>query len=196
MIEEATQAQQITVAQPVKRPRGRPRKVKPEGAEVPALGAVKVPAKRVRKVVPKPVLAPVPAPALITTVQYVFAVGRRKRATARIFMYREGGGEIEVNGRPADKYFGTELLRHTARASLEQSPFKKSVRIVVKVQGGGSNGQAEAVRLGITHALLKLDETLRPVFRARGYMTRDPREKERKKPGLKRARRAPQWQKR
>ena len=80
--------------------------------------------------------------------------------------------------------------------TLLQSPFKHSLRFVIKTNGGGTQGQAYAVRLGITRALVKLDESLRPVFRARGYLTRDPREKERKKPGLKKARRAPQWQKR
>lgn len=194
MIEEA--APQNAAPQAVKRPRGRPRKVRIEDVEVSAPAAVRTPVKRVRKVAPKSVVPPAPPSAPITPIQYVFAVGRRKRAVARVFVYREGGGEIEVNGRPLNQYFGTETLHHIAREALEQSPFKKSVRIVVKIQGGGLAGQAEAVRLGIARALLIWDESLRPAFRARGYLTRDPREKERKKPGLKRARRAPQWQKR
>ena len=155
----------------------------------------KTPVKRVRKVAPVSVVAPTVA-ADVTPIKYVFAVGRRKRATARVFIYREGSGEVEVNGRLADQYFRTETQRHIVQEALTQSPFKESVRVAVKIYGGGPTGQAEAVRLGIARALLKLDQTLRPAFRARGYLTRDPREKERKKPGLKRARRAPQWQKR
>ena len=127
---------------------------------------------------------------------YIFTVGRRKRAVARVFLYKEGKGEIEINKRPLEQYFPTSLLQEAVRASLVHSSMSKSVRIAAFVTGGGMTGQSEAVRLGITRGLLKLDETLRPTFRARGFMTRDPREKERKKPGLKRARRGPQWAKR
>lgn len=129
-------------------------------------------------------------------IQYVFAVGRRKRAQARVFVYRGGKGEIEINKKPADQYFPSKNMREIAGQALQHSPFKKLVRIVIFTQGGGLRGQAEAVRLGVARALLKMDANLRPTFRALGFLTRDPREKERKKPGLKRARRAPQWQKR
>lgn len=173
-----------------KRPRGRPRKVQSEsiGESIPA-----APVKRVRKIAVKTEAAPAPT---VTPLKYIFVVGRRKRAVARVFMYHEGQGTIEVNGKPVEAYFPTPLLQMIVSQALVDSPFKSSVKIVAKVRGGGLQGQAVAVRLGIARALIKLDETLRPSFRAKGYLTRDPREKERKKPGLKRARRAPQWQKR
>lgn len=192
MTDEITIKEQPTPASP-KRPRGRPRKV--EGA--PEVAAVKksMPAPRAHKPESTEVHA-APRAASVTPMDYIFTVGRRKRAVARVFLYKDGKGEIEVNGRPLEKYFPTSLLAQAARASLVHSSMPKSIRVVAKVTGGGMTGQAEAVRLGITRGLLKLDETLRPTFRARGFMTRDPREKERKKPGLKRARRGPQWAKR
>lgn len=128
--------------------------------------------------------------------KYTFAVGRRKKAIARIFLYKSGNGEIEVNTKPSAEYFGRKNLQEVIRRALQHSPFKKSARIIVKVRGGGLTGQAEAIQLGIANALLKIDETLRPTLRARGYLTRDSRRKERKKPGLKKARRAPQFSKR
>lgn len=176
----------------VKRPRGRPRKVQ-EHVSSPQNEEVK--AKRTRKLVPK-VEVVAATSGVITPLKYIFTVGRRKRATARVFVYHDGKGTIEVNGKPVERYFPTSLLTEVVGQALSQSPFKSSTRIVAQVRGGGMQGQAEAVRLGIARALLKIDETLRPTMRARGYLTRDPREKERKKPGLKRARRAPQWQKR
>lgn len=175
-----------------KRPRGRPRKV--QGIQGPA-PIKKVAQPRAHK--PEPTVAHAASRAAsVTPMDYIFTVGRRKRAVARVFLYKEGKGEIEVNARPLEKYFPTSLLQDAVRASLVHSSMAKSVRIKAFVTGGGMTGQSEAVRLGITRGLLKLDETLRPTFRARGFMTRDPREKERKKPGLKRARRGPQWAKR
>lgn len=163
---------------PAPKKRGRPRKT--------AEDKKKTPVKRVaKKAEPK-----------VSKDQYTFAVGRRKKAVARIFMYKSGKGEIEVNGKPLNKYFGTDILQEIAGQALQESTFKKSARIVAKVRGGGPHGQAGAVRLGIARVLLKLDETLRPTFRVKGYLTRDPRRKERKKPGLKKARRAPQFSKR
>ncbi len=183
--------------------RGRPRKVTSNiAADVAPKDAVpkKVVSPRARKVTPKIVESvasrsksdKLPASQLA----YVFEIGRRKRAVARVFAYKDGKGEVEVNGKSLDEYFRAGELVQRARESLEQSPLKKSIRLVIQLRGGGLSGQAEAVRLGVTRALIKLDPTLRINFRARGYLTRDPREKERKKPGLKRARRAPQWQKR
>lgn len=188
-----------------KRPRGRPRKIAVAPSAVATSAPITIPAatpKRAR--VQKPVVpseAPTIAHAasqkpLASSLPYIFCVGRRKRAVARVFMYKEGKGEIEVNRRPMTQYFPGIILQDMVRGALTQSPFQKSVRVVAQVSGGGLIGQAEAIRLGTARALLTLDETLRPTFRARGFLTRDPREKERKKPGLKRARRGPQWAKR
>ncbi len=198
-----------------KRPRGRPRKVvgapsvaSPVSSSVVASVSPVAPARaRIEKTVQKVEKsvvshdAPTVAHAasskpLASSLAYIFCVGRRKRAVARVFMYKEGKGEIEVNGKPMAQYFATTILQDMVRGALAQSPFQKSVRVVAQVSGGGLSGQAEAIRLGTARALLTLDETLRPSFRARGFVTRDPREKERKKPGLKRARRGPQWAKR
>ena len=179
-----------------KRPRGRPKKVAGTGD----VEGVKKIAPRAEKLeVPSVVVAPKREPmraSNVSPMDYIFVVGRRKRAVARVFLYKEGKGEIEINGQPFEKYFSTQALQETVRVPLDHSPFKKSVRIVAKVRGGGTNGQAGAVRLGIARGLLKLDETLRATFRPRGYLTRDSREKERKKPGLKKARKGPQWAKR
>lgn len=192
-------------AQPVKRPRGRPRKIVDGSAPV---VISKKPAKIVtqKSADQKEVVAAVSKPketvvsathqSSISSLKYIYATGRRKRAVARVFVYLDGKGEIEVNGKPIEDYFTAEILREVIEQPLRFSPVRKSVRIVVKVLGGGIYGQAGATRHGISRALLKIDETLRPVLRAKGYLTRDSREKERKKPGLKRARRGPQWAKR
>lgn len=179
-----------------KRPRGRPKK----SAVVAGQSVIKnekAPVKRVRKVVAKVVVKDKPSlPEVVDGNKYVFAVGRRKKAVARIFIYQDGKGEIEVNSTPLEKYFGLKALQEIAGQALQQSSFKKTVRIIAKVRGGGLSGQAEAIRLGITRALIKLDENLRLTFSGFGYLTRDPRRKERKKYGLKKARRAPQFSKR
>lgn len=178
-----------------KRPRGRPRKMKVEGEAPPKKTAIRRVRKPVREEPAAPAATPPPS-SHVTPLKYVFAVGRRKRAVARVFVHHEGTGAIIVNKKPLTEYFPIEAWRARLVAPLLHTPYKTSVNINVSVSGGGLHGQAGAVRLGIARALLKLDETFRTVFRARGYLTRDPREKERKKPGLKRARRAPQWQKR
>lgn len=194
-----------------KRPRGRPRKAASASVadnKFSKIGASTIASgTRVQgslKTTPMPVASAVSAEVVhakkslrvVTPLDYIFVVGRRKRAVARVFIYKTGAGDIEINEQAMEKFFPAPVLQEIVRAALTQSPFKDSVRIVAKVRGGGVYGQAIAVQLGIARGLLKLDETLRPTFRARGYLTRDPREKERKKAGLKRARRAPQWQKR
>ncbi|MBI4135693.1 30S ribosomal protein S9 [Candidatus Uhrbacteria bacterium] len=183
--------------------RGRPRKVTSNTAtDAAPKDAVpkKVVSPRTRKVTPKVVESAVqrskPQKQPASQLAYLFEIGRRKRAVARVFAYKEGKGEIEVNGKSLAEYFRSDELVQLARESLEQSPLVKTIRLVIQLRGGGLRGQAEAVRLGVARALIKLEPTLQINFRARGYLTRDPREKERKKPGLKRARRAPQWQKR
>ncbi len=193
----ATHAEVVTP----KRPRGRPRKVAIPGAIANAVAPKPVAvAKKAATRLPMidvPILpAPSSRPSSVTPLNYLFTIGRRKRAVCRLFLYKDGKGEIEVNGRALEAYFPSVVLQEIVRAPLAHSAFKDSLRIVGKVFGGGISGQAEAMRLGITRGLLKLDETLRPIFRARGFLTRDPREKERKKPGLKKARKGPQWAKR
>jgi small subunit ribosomal protein S9 len=127
--------------------------------------------------------------------EYVEAIGRRKEASARVRLY-PGTGEIIVNDKPVNVYFGRALDQMILRQPLALTGTEASFNISVKVQGGGESGQASAVRLGIARALVEQDANLRPVLKAAGFLTRDARAKERKKPGLKRARKAPQYTKR
>ncbi|RLT45461.1 MAG: 30S ribosomal protein S9 [Chloroflexi bacterium] len=127
--------------------------------------------------------------------EYVEAVGRRKTASARVRLY-QGSGEIIVNDQPVDVYFGRSLDQMALRAPLILTGTEASYNISVHVAGGGDSGQAMAVRHGLTRALMASDPNLRPALKAAGFVTRDPRAKERKKPGLKRARKAPQYTKR
>jgi len=130
------------------------------------------------------------------TGQYYEGLGRRKAATARVRLYIGGSGQVIVNDRPVDAHFpragDSTVLIEPLRATETEARFDVSV----KVRGGGVTGQRDAVRLGIARALLKVDPELRPVLRKAGFLTRDSRVKERKKPGLKRARKAPQYTKR
>jgi small subunit ribosomal protein S9 len=127
---------------------------------------------------------------------YLEAVGRRKAATARVRVYPEGAGAIIINERPVDQYFHREKDLRGLRDVLAVSGLDNVANVTVRVKGGGISGQAGAIRLGIARALVKLDPELRGELRRGGYLTRDPRVKERKKPGLKRARKAPQYTKR
>lgn len=127
--------------------------------------------------------------------EYVEAVGRRKEASARVRLY-PGTGDIVVNDKPANVYFGRALDQMILRQPLALTGTEASFNISVKVQGGGEGGQASAVRLGIARALIEQDANLRAPLKAAGFLTRDARAKERKKPGLKRARKAPQYTKR
>ncbi len=127
---------------------------------------------------------------------YIPAVGRRKSAVARVRVFPNGNGTIVVNGKDSNIYFGRETLASLIRQPLRAVDMASNFTITVKVVGGGVSGQAGAVRHGIARALLKIDETLRPTLRQAGLLTRDPRVKERKKYGLKRARKAPQYTKR
>ena len=128
-------------------------------------------------------------------VQYL-GTGRRKEAVARVFLRPNGTGNIVVNGKSLEDYMPSEVLRMEVRSPLELTNTLDQFDIMVNVQGGGSTGQAGAIRHGITRALMKASEDYRPVLKAAGYVTRDPRAKERKKYGLKKARRAPQFSKR
>lgn len=125
----------------------------------------------------------------------VVAVGRRKRAVANVRI-RPGSGRILVNGREFNVYFPLEQMRTHALAPLSQAPSIQDVDIFITARGGGVTGQAGAVRLGLARSLLKIDPTLRPLLKKEGFLKRDPREKERKKYGLRRARRAFQYSKR
>jgi small subunit ribosomal protein S9 len=124
-----------------------------------------------------------------------YGTGRRKSAAARVFL-RPGSGNITVNDRPLDQFFGRETARMIVRQPLELISMTDKFDIKATVAGGGITGQAGAIRLGIARALVEYDETLKPVLRKAGFMTRDAREVERKKVGLHKARRATQYSKR
>ena len=126
---------------------------------------------------------------------HYYGTGRRKSSTARVFM-TQGTGEITVNRRPLDQYFGRETARMVVRQPLDVADLSSKVNIRATVIGGGSSGQAGAIRHGITRALLQYDETLRGPLRKAGFVTRDSREVERKKVGLRKARKRPQYSKR
>ncbi len=128
---------------------------------------------------------------------YIPAVGRRKSAVARVRLFPEGEGKIIINGKDSKEYFGGRLsLTAAVRQPLQVLEVDGRYTITAKVIGGGISGQAGAVRHGLARALLKVDEASRPALRRAGLLTRDPRVKERKKYGLKRARKAPQYTKR
>jgi len=124
-----------------------------------------------------------------------YGTGRRKSSSARVFL-RPGKGNIVVNTKVLDEYFGRETARMIVRQPLELVDLAAKFDIYVTVRGGGSSGQAGAIRHGITRALMEYDETLRPSLRKAGFVTRDAREVERKKVGLRKARRATQFSKR
>ena len=124
-----------------------------------------------------------------------YGTGRRKSSTARVFL-RKGSGKITVNDRPLDEYFGRETARMIVRQPLELTKTSEQFDILVTADGGGTTGQAGAIRLGIARALVEYDETLKTTLRRAGFMTRDAREVERKKVGLHKARRATQFSKR
>jgi small subunit ribosomal protein S9 len=124
-----------------------------------------------------------------------YSTGRRKTSTARVFL-RKGSGAITVNNRPLDEYFGRETARMIVRQPLQKANMEEGLDITVTVKGGGISGQAGAIRHGITRALIEYDQELRSLLRRAGYVTRDARQVERKKIGLHKARRAPQFSKR
>lgn len=125
----------------------------------------------------------------------VNATGRRKTSIAKVWI-KPGNGKIVVNDRPVDEYFGQETLKAELREPLKQTDTLGKFDVIASVKGGGYTGQAGAIRHGIARALVKIDNEFRPVLKKNGFLTRDPRMKERKKYGLKKARRAPQFSKR
>ena len=126
---------------------------------------------------------------------YYYGTGRRKSSVARVRLY-PGTGKVAINDRDIDDYFGLETLKVIVRQPLELTGTSEKLDVVCRVQGGGFTGQAGAIRHGIARALLVYDPNLRPELKKAGFLTRDPRMKERKKYGLKGARRAPQFSKR
>ena len=127
---------------------------------------------------------------------YVYGTGRRKSSVARVHLIPGGSGRITINGREIDEYFGLETLKLIVRQPLNTVAVTDKVDIDCTVSGGGVSGQAGAIRHGIARALLLVDESNRAILKNAGLLTRDPRMKERKKYGLKAARRAPQFSKR
>ena len=130
------------------------------------------------------------------TEQYFEGVGRRKEATARARLYPQGTGRILVNDKPVNEYFGREVDQIAVNAPLKATGTDVRYNVSVKVLGGGVTGQAIASRMAIARALLEIDAEYRAALKAAGYLSRDSREKERKKPGLKRARKGPTYTKR
>ena len=129
------------------------------------------------------------------TKPYFYGTGRRKDSVARVRVY-QGTGKVTINDRDIDNYFGLETLKMVVRQPLAATDTLGKVDIVATVEGGGVSGQAGALRHGISRALLQVNPDFRPILKKAGFLTRDPRMKERKKYGLKAARRAPQFSKR
>ena len=127
---------------------------------------------------------------------YHYGTGRRKASVARVRVYENGTGSITINGRDIDDYFGLDTLKLIVRQPLNTTGTISNVDVVCTVEGGGVTGQAGAIRHGVSRALLDLNPEFRAQLKAAGFLTRDPRMKERKKYGLKAARRAPQFSKR
>jgi small subunit ribosomal protein S9 len=129
--------------------------------------------------------------------QYYQAVGRRKTASATVLLYPNNKKlEIVINDKPFDQYFPTPFLQKVVISPFEVIGGENKFKVIARVHGGGKNSQAEAIRHGISRALVLYNEEWKKILKQAGFLKRDPRMKERKKPGLKRARRAPQWQKR
>ena len=127
---------------------------------------------------------------------YKYGTGRRKSSVARVSVYQGGTGSITINGRDIDDYFGLDTLKMVVRQPLAATDLVGKVDIICTVEGGGVSGQAGALRHGISRALLLVNPEYRAILKKAGFLTRDPRMKERKKYGLKAARRAPQFSKR
>lgn len=128
--------------------------------------------------------------------KYIEGIGRRKEAVARVRITPAKKTQITINDKALADYFVTSELQKIAEAALNDIEFDQKFNITVKIKGGGIKSQAESVRLGVARALVKLDEELRKDLKKLGYLKRDPRVKERKKFGLKKARKSPQWSKR
>jgi small subunit ribosomal protein S9 len=154
----------------------------------------------VETVAAKKVVAPVAAKKAVKVSadeRYVYGVGRRKTAVAQVRLYKAKGEPIHIaNGKTVREYFGTQALEDNALSPLKVVGLEGEMMASLLVRGGGKNGQSDAAKLGVARALLVHDPLLRPVLKAQGLLTRDARSVERKKPGLKKARKSPQWSKR
>ena len=128
--------------------------------------------------------------------KFISAIGRRKTAAAQVRLYKDGAGIIMINQQKMSQYLPSNDLRNIVNQPLKLTGHQKDLDLSILVKGSGKKSQSEAMRHGITRVLLALDKELKPVLKAKGWLTRDSRKKERKKPGLKKARRAPQWAKR
>lgn len=127
--------------------------------------------------------------------RFIAAIGRRKTATAQVRAYKKGTGVVVINNMKASQYFSKDIAS-TIKDPVKLVGLDKELDFSIVVKGGGKNGQADAIKHGISRILVQINEELRPTLNAKGLLTRDARRKERKKPGLKRARKAPQWAKR
>lgn len=169
-----------------------PKKPRVSRATKPAVKTAPKPAVKPRSKVTPPVTELKPQ----RTSTYFSAVGRRKTAVARVRLSPSSTPTFTVNGKSLTEYFRPVHLQEIATAPLKIAGKSDTFSCSVKVSGGGFHGQAEAIRHGVARSLLAVDAQLRPTLKPHGFLTRDPRMKERKKPGLRRARRAPQWAKR
>jgi small subunit ribosomal protein S9 len=186
-------AKKITTEKPVKKPAAKPAVKK---LAVPAKDGSASSGKRTveKKTAHHEVAV---KPAIVSSASgYHKALGRRKEATARVRLIPGGKGNIIVNGRPLEQYFTVEWHRQSILAPLVAVGENASYDVSARIEGGGVSGQADALRHGIARALLLVNPDYRKSLRRAGYLTRDPRAKERKKPGLKRARKRAQWAKR
>ncbi len=152
--------------------------------------AKKAPAKK------KEVAAEVAETPVLAGGSYIYALGRRKTAIAKVYLIKNGKGNITINGKPMEEYFTTFESRDMVVSPIKTAGLEGAVDVSAQAHGGGLLGQADAVRLGISRALCELNPTYRKTLKKLGFLKRDPRAKERKKFGLKGARRAPQWSKR
>ncbi len=168
------------------------KKVAPKKVAAKKAVAKKAPAK---KVAAKKAVA-APAPKAKASSVYIYAVGRRKTASVQARIYMNTNQDTLVNNRPLEKYFGTASLIANVLAPIKAVGLEDKMSFTLLAQGGGMTGQSDAAKLAIARALVKHDALLRPILKAGGFLTRDARKVERKKPGLKKARRAPQWAKR
>ena len=128
--------------------------------------------------------------------KYINSIGKRKTATARIRLYKDGKGNIVINEKKINQYFDNSALRAILNQPLKLTGHLRDFDISILTKGGGKKTQSEAIRHGIARVLIEFDKELKPALKAKGWTTRDARKKERKKPGLKKARKAPQWSKR
>ena len=185
-------------APPKKKPVAAAKSKKAEVKEVETASQLKLEAVEAVRASHAPAQPALPAgrPAAPRAGKYIFAVGSRKEATARIRLFETGSGKITVNGHDIKKYFPTFIQMEKILSPLRATGQESNHDIEIVVRGGGKEAQAEAVRHGIARTLIEWNIEFRPVLRKSSYLTRDPRAKERKKFGLKKARRAPQWSKR